>query len=149
MKVKKIIIIICLIIILISPYLLFYIIGINPSMIFERKFGFKLPDSIKIEKHSFYYFDEEILFMKASFDEDDYAKLKGDLQNYFSEKGHEIESDTLIPTFIYACSWWDMNKDEIILGYYKLMSGKYASTKSVYVFITQNDEGQYFLYVVN
>lgn len=115
--------------------------------IFEKKFEFKLPNSIKIEKQSFYYFNEETLYMKASFDEDDYIKLRDNLQIYFNKRGYELKSDEIIPTFIYACSWWDMNKDDIIIGYHALTSGKHSKTNSIYVFITKNEEDQYFLYV--
>jgi hypothetical protein len=104
---------IVIVIVLLVPFVfwLFNAVWYNPSTLFEKKFGFKLPESVIIEKHQYDYtilLGEECFYMKAMFDQSDYVYFQNNLQAYFDKWGRQY-SLNLIPYFTRGCPWWDVD----------------------------------------
>ena len=129
----------------------------NPETAFKRLFRFELPDSAVIENFQREKSGSDCFFkFKIALDENDYVIVKNEFEKNLSETGFREMSDGefIPPGFKNTCEWWDMNEDDIIEKYCKVRSGRKnifgIGEKSVwsYVFFTQNNKGQYFLYIV-
>ena len=139
--------------------LLFFSFYFSPSVIFYRKFGFKLPHTSKILEHEYYLFDEQRFVAKILFDEMDYKKIIEDLLEYCESYG--IIEERLNYSFADIDSayapWWDMKLKDLAYAVSCRTDSRatirgfeiYASTgmPMVHVFITVNDDEEYFLYV--
>jgi hypothetical protein len=122
----------------------------SPRQIFKYKFGFNLPKGSQIANYQLDFFAEARLKMKISFNNDDYDKINESIKGFFDEDSAiNLDNEYLIPEFNVTCPWWDMNESEIIAGYEMFTSGIWTKTRAVYAFITQNADGQYFVYVVH
>ena len=147
-------------ILIMVPFLLLVVVAsiafcswyFNPRAIFQRKFNFKLPNSVEIlnKSYSFYY---DSLEMKVCFDGNDYQKIAIGMKGYATSYGlYEIESeaDKRMPTVRELCSWLNGEEEEFISAYIASTQGRWrAKTREICVLITQNNEGQYFLHVYN
>ena len=127
----------------------------SPQKMFKRKFGFALPETAIIIKHSYNCLDD-ILYLKAEFDANDYPQLADNLEYFFLNGVSEndknrfmINETSIIPAVWVVYPWWDMKSDEIIYGYHKFTLGKRALTRGIYAFVTPSFEGKYFLYIMN
>lgn len=123
----------------------------SPAKIFQRKFGFNLPESAKILNYDYFFFDEGRLYLKVSFGARDFDEIKRDIFSYVEKYTFRdiLYDNTSLPNFINTCTWWDMNEDELELAYSKPKRGKRVMTVWMYLFVVKNVEDQYFLYVVN
>jgi len=133
--------------------ILFYVVYFNPRIAFKRTFGCELPDSAVIVnyEHIEHLFLENVLYFKVSLNESDYDRLKKEFSEILVDAGFmEMTEDDFIPNMEYNCSWWDLNDDEIQLGYYAMQSGKKgAKTVILYVFFAESAEGEYYIYASN
>ena len=69
--------------------------------------------------------------------------------NWNEDHPDALYKTLLIPAFGATCSWWDLDEDEVVLGYTAFREGIRAKTRLVYAFITRDIDGQYHLYVVH
>ena len=123
----------------------------SPSKLFEKRFCFTLPESAMIENHKYDYqiLGEDHFFMKALFDENDYSYLNDSILVYYANSTIS-NPEELISFYTRSCFWWDMKKSEIVESYAASRPAKHIYSKSAlftFAFITQNADGQYFLYV--
>jgi len=125
--------------------LFFFIWLCNPKVACQRKLHFTLPDSAKMEKHSYVFLDNRF-YAKISFDSTDYDKIKRGLNNNFRKLN--MAKDIIITNFSDEATWWDMEGNEIEMAYRAYKSGIQIKSIPLYAFITQNTQGQYFLYLV-
>ena len=151
---KKVFLIGIPIVVFIALVICFSVWYFNPARIFQRKFGFPLPESSKIVNYRFFYFDEEILYMRVSFGAEDYAGLVEKLEGFFQENekaidnGNVIDNRRIIYTYLSTVStWWDVKKNELVLAYSALRFGKKAKTRDVFAYITKDTKEQYWLYI--
>jgi len=119
----------------------------NPLRIFERKFGFELPKSATVENYKYNYFDEQTLFMKASFSESDYIFIETQLQLFF-KSGFINDPMYTFHSSSDASPWWNIDENDMIASYYIPAAGKRVKTKSIIACVT-SEKGQYYLYVAN
>ena len=124
----------------------------DPQKIFEIKFNFELPPSAEIINYT-YKRNSEDLKIKILFDSDDYDYLMENIKHYINNRGTDpIERKTIIPYFENTCSWWDMDKTQIIYAHTFFISRNifmHMTTKSVYIFIVKKFNEQYYLYAVH
>ena len=149
-KYKVFIIIFTLILIIVLIGTVTYLILNNPFNIFQRKFNFKLPSTVKIINKSYSFYDDS-LELKVFFGVDDYQKIVNGMKEYAAKTGMyevEKENDTLMFTIEVYCTWWNKEQEDSILAYHAFEKGKWgAMTRTVCVLITQDSEGQYFLHI--
>jgi hypothetical protein len=113
----------------------------NPKNIFHRKFGFKLPESAKLENYNYTFFSDETLTMKITFCAEDYDIIVKGLNGY-------ITTDERIELMYSNCKWLGVNENESILVVgHAFLKGKRVMTREVFVAVTKNDKEEYFLYV--
>ena len=149
-KHKSVIVIFIIVLIILSIGIIIYSIWSNPLNAFQRKFNFKLPDTVEIinKSYSFYY---DCLELKVGFDIDDYPKIEKGIEDYAVKNGMykpDAEKDKgLYYNFGIFCKLWDKENEEVIIAYIDTEKGVWTKTREIYVLITQNTDGQYFLHV--
>ncbi len=114
----------------------------------DRKFNFKLPSSSKIINYKYYsmggYFDAKILI-----DTQAVESIKKSLVEYFKNE-YIIKNDDEIPNFQNSCDWWDLDKKNIESCYNIMIFGENEfspKTRDVWAFITNEKDGQCYLYI--
>ena len=125
------------------------ILYLRPRQVFRRMFGCSLPESAIILDYNYQFLDDS-LDCKISFNEADYSAIESGVTKYYEKYGLvEVSDEESLPYFNATCSWWDMNRDDVVLAYQAMMSGKRAKTKLSYSFIVRNSDGQYYLYIAS
>ena len=118
----------------------------NPERIFQKTFGFAVFPSSTIEK---YLINREGIILKIRIDECDKEIIESKLIEHY--KPHypisNTDYDFSIPHFENVCSWWDMNRDEIITSYTWEMEGKKVKTRTAYAFFIVTQQKEYYLYI--
>ena len=149
-KHKGFIVIFIIVLLILLVGIIIYSIYVNPLNAFKRKFNFKLPDTVEILNKS-YLFNEDILKLSVCFGIDDYPKIEKGIEDYAVKTGlykPDVEKDKgLYYNFGVFCNLWDKEKEEVIIAYIGTDKGVSTKTREIYILITQNDEGQYFLHV--
>ena len=141
--------------IILSVLLLFSIVFLlcffNPRFITIRKLNLKLPKSAKIINYDFSPFGETHFSMKVMFNADDYETVRDRLESCGLKRFPEGSTGDLLierlPNFRNTTTWWDMEKDEIIMAYFMVKRGKRIVTLNYYAFITKDKYEKYFLYI--
>jgi len=127
------------------------ILSFQPRQVLRRKFGYRLPKSAVILNFDYQLFGEnleEYLDCKISFDEFDYPVMKKQVETYYGKYGsNQISKDDFIPYFENTCPWWDMDKDDIVLAYERVETGRTIKSQFTYSFIVRDSAGEYYLYV--
>ena len=127
------------------------ILSFQPRQVLRRKFGHRLPKSAVILNFDYQLFGEnleEYLDCKISFDESDYPVMKKQVETYYGKYGsNQISKDDFIPYFENTCPWWDMDKDDIVLAYERVETGRTIKSQFTYSFIVRDSAGEYYLYV--
>ena len=121
-----------------------YLYG-SPKRLFERKFGFPLPESANILHSNFSGLPGSSLYMKVSFDAADCETIVSNFRTAFPS-GFDLNTD-LCHNFREDCDWWDFDMDDLLFAYGWFREGMYAKTNEANVYITQNTDDQYFLYI--
>lgn len=150
-KVNKFIIIALMIVIIISLIVVNLLLLSSPTKIIANKLKFKLPYSSRIihfeHNRLSGYFAAKILI-----DEQSLEVIRKDLRRYFNEELN-IKCEDDIPNFENNFTWWDLDKSKILACYNTIISGEkkfiWASPKSrdVWAFITDENDGQHYLYI--
>lgn len=119
--------------------------------IIESKLNLALPPSSKIIDFDYDgwndYFDAKILI-----DKQNVSSVKKALVKCFGQE-FDYKNKKSLPNIENVVSWWDMDKSNIEVCYFKFLSGKKhlfrSSPKSVEVwaFIVKQNDGQYYLYI--
>ena len=146
---KKQVVIISVFVIAVISAIVLSLWVFNPRVIFERKFDFKLPNSVKILNKSYSLFYDS-LELKVCFTDDDYGEIVDGIENYAQENMNKMRIDNEVEMFDFRvfCDWWDREEEEAILAYDASKQGMWgAKTRIVCVLITKNNEGQYFLHI--
>ena len=149
---KNIIIIIIVVIILIITLINIYLIPKeSPAQIIESKFELILPSTSKIVKFDYNSWNGDIA-VKVEFNSNDLESIKSRLQNYFGEE-YDFKN-IAIPFNGYGITWWDMNKNNIIVCYSAFTEGEkhwfIPSPKTIVVWsFIVNEDGKYFLYIAS
>lgn len=113
----------------------------NPEEIFHRKFGFKLPESAKVENYNYTIFGEETLTMKISISAEDYDKIEKNINGY-------LTTDERLKSRLINSGWLGLSEDEsILVAGHAFQKGKRVMTREVLVAVTKTDGGEFFLYV--
>ena len=120
----------------------------NPKVIFKRKFHFELPSSVTIMEKAYSLF-YDALGLKIGFGIDDYPYMFEGMNNYVEKYGlYKVEYDDSLMESFRSCKWWDENEEETISAYWASPQGMWGiKTRHIFVLLTQNNEGQYFLHV--
>jgi hypothetical protein len=114
----------------------------DPYKMFEKRFGFKLPESSEIVNSGCFKL-QKTFTLKVRFKPSDLQYLKYNLvQNFFNE-----EEEILLPNI--QSKWWDINENDILVSYMTIEPLRYKShiSVTVWAFITMRDNGQYYLYI--
>jgi len=144
---KKLLLIIICLAAVISIGIIIGKIYYSPKQVFKRAFNFELPPSSTVENYQYEYslFNENYFKIKIKFDEKDYDTIESGLKEFHTREGiDEIEP---LPNFINTCSWWDMDKENIVSAYLQIMFGKHVKTVRSYAFIVKTQENEYYLYI--
>jgi len=149
-KYKEFIVIFIIVLLILLTGIIIYSTHINPLNAFKRKFNFNLPDTVKIINKS-YSFNEDVLELSVCFGIDDYPKIEKGIKDYAVKTGMyqpDAEKDKgLYYNFGVFCKLWDKEKEEVIIAYLGTEKGVSSKTREIYILITQNTDGQYFLHI--
>jgi hypothetical protein len=113
---------------------------------FEKEYGFALPESTRIDNHK-YYSMEEILCARITFDKEDLGYLETNFLKYYGDESAKIKSDDRIFDYSDTGSWWDLNPKDAIFAYRAVASGEVVKTRFIYTFIVDNLDGTFSMYV--
>jgi hypothetical protein len=124
------------------------LISINrdPNGAFAKIFGFELPDSVKFIAYG-YYQSSDNLAAKILISNNDVDTIRQGLNNYF---GGEMSTKHEEYYWGNGYSWWDLDENNVISRYYTMVDRKVGlaiTSSKVWVFLTKNDDGQYYLYI--
>ncbi len=125
---------------------------LNSQITFKRILGFKLPDSVSIINYSYneYLFSDSYFYFKIGCSENDCNNIENEIVKRSQESGlSKMTQKDSIPRFKNSCSWWDLNEDDILVGYCAVDSGMVVKTKFLYIFFVKDKQGQYFTYIAN
>ena len=118
---------------------------VEAQKIFENLFGFELPDTAEILNYNYYMSHKEHCFNgKISFKEED--------TNYFNNifsKWTDIGTGiNFLSTYSSSYSWWNLSDiNDTIGAYQRFKTGVEIKTVRVCAFVTEDENGQYYLYV--
>ena len=122
----------------------------EPKKVFARILDFELPDASMVLEH-YYDASKERFDAKILIESDMVGELKDRLTASF---GRELPEDYRYSPHRYIDSWWDLDFDNVILRYYKMVNGKKSifgyvggSTSSIWAYLVYSDKGEYYLYV--
>lgn len=139
--------------------------GIDAKEAFNSLFKIELPNSAEVLSYEYYddilYEDrpEKHFAAKISFDEEDLEYVKSQFSDGWFEDYTEEELDEelaglaginarFVKVFSKEYEWWDLaDPNDVLYTYWTYMSGTYVKTIVPRVFISQSQEGQYYLYV--
>jgi hypothetical protein len=118
------------------------IINRDPNRAFTKIFGFKLPDSSEFID---YRLSSDSLVAKILIYDYDIDSLIQNLNDYF---GGEL-GPKLSEYWGYNYPWWNMDKN-IISRYHTMVDRKVGfaiTSRTVWAYLTENGDGQYYLYI--
>jgi len=121
----------------------------NPVDVIESNFNLRIPSTAKIIHFDYGSWNGDIA-LQVQFSSNDLESIKKELDNYFGEP----YEDNVINYNGYGISWWNVDKNNIVVWYQAQVEGKkhlfLPSPKTInyWAFIT-NEDGQYYLYIAN
>ena len=119
----------------------------EPYAMFKLYFGFEIPDSAVIESFDHYepLDSEHSVFYKIAISESDYNLIKDLLLTpesvYYNEKYYAIPNSLLK-----KCKWWDLNRADVLMTFARMTRGRLAITRTFYIYLSQDAQGQYYMY---
>jgi len=122
---------------------------ITPEEIIEEYLGLKLPATASFTNfdypNNYGRFGGKILI-----DEESVSDIETQLSNSnFLNKLESKDFDRL-PNFVYGFPWWDMQREDIIYGYFsvytKHIDENTTTSGERWIFVVQDNEGLYYLY---
>lgn len=149
MKEKKNIFIMLSVIILLVIIIL-YFIKQSPKNVIQNKLGIKLPYTSRVINYTYYKVGEHFK-AKIFVDKQEINALK----KQFSSSMGGISSEKYPESFNFknTCTWWDLDKNYIEVSYTKDVDGEkklfgYSlKTRIIWIFISKDKEGQYYIYI--
>jgi len=122
----------------------------RPEVIIEEYLNLKLPATVSVTKFS--YPDKDGTFSgKILIDEASVNDIETQISNSFSKLDSE-QLDTL-PYFTNIYKWWDMKSEDIIYGYFssytRHIDENTTTSGERWIFVIQDNEGLYYLYIFN
>jgi len=119
----------------------------SPKIAFKRIFHFALPSSAVVEKYTNTTGKDGGLYYKISFNENDYETIV----NGLGASMGQIRKEETPPGIVNICSWWDMNKQDVIVGYKSFFTKRdmfFGITQGeIEAFVVKTEDGKYYLYV--
>ena len=118
----------------------------RPRYVIKNGINLKLPSTAKIEKYSFRF---EWLFLQSHFNAkvsipiEDKQYIIDQLESFRETKW----TDEHKPNFKNACKWWDMDDGKVEDWYFYWFKGKIIKTNTLYVFILEETDGMFYLYI--
>ena len=138
---------VCLLVIFLALY--------SPKKVFERKFGFALPQVATVVNCNYSLLDDR-LRCKIVFKNEDFPEIEKGLREYYEKHRSLSENNAwpVLPNFSNTTSWWDLNEDDVQLSFFAMLGGESISvfasrpmTVYSFAFLTQLDDGQCALYI--
>ena len=120
------------------------------AAVFEKLIGFALPDTAEILDYRYLIeYEEEWFSCKVSFQERDLEYIKNAVFDWdmYGVDTHDMLQNLLL-NLNHNYDWWELSDiNESIFNRARYKKGNAAMTISIYVFITEGENGEYYLYV--
>lgn len=123
----------------------------NPFNIIEETINIKMPASAKVEQYT-YYDDGGYYDIKIRLAEDYMSDLQDQLNHIFHQSIPKQDYEN--PNYFKGtCSWWDLDYKNVVIAYNGFCDSVkkwYKATPDsheVWVFISKQDDGNYYLYI--
>ncbi len=152
-KKKYFAIAICILVLLIGIVISVYFVQHSRQQyVIESNLKIKLPSTSKIVNYTHYndggYFDAKISVENQSVND-----LKEQLNVFFHGKTASAQELDNMLSFENTCSWWDLKKENIEVGYHTFVGSEKKlfisspKTHEVWAFISKDKEDKYYLYI--
>ncbi|OPX44080.1 hypothetical protein CLHUN_21050 [Ruminiclostridium hungatei] len=147
---KYIFIVISIIVLLCVVLVIYFTLQSRPRNVIEDKLKIRLPSTSSTVN---YHYNNDGGYFKAKIliEEKTLIDLKSQLDVRFFGQTMSKSDIAQIPNFKGTCQWWDLNIEDIDVGYMnfidekKLFGGIYPH--QVWAFITKEKDGRYYLYI--
>ena len=120
------------------------------AAVFEKLIGFALPDTAEILDYRYLImYEDEHFSCKASFQERDLEYIKNAVRDWTMYGADTPDMlQVILSNLNYDYDWWELSDiNESIFNRAKVKKGNAAMTISIYLFITEGENGAYYLYV--
>ena len=124
----------------------------KPANVIKREINLTLPPTAEILHINYNrLFSDGHITAKVRISKEDIYSVRKELINIFKQECH-LEDDRSLPN-LENISWWDLKKDNIICYYFDLIEGRkvlflpHPKTQEMWVFVVNQDDGFYYLYI--
>ena len=121
----------------------------------KNHFSISWPDSTKILDYAYFPIvtgvEQSYLYLKMSFDIDDYGKILTELESFKREGNYKLSSN------LKDVNWWGLEGEKVISEYSTQISGDVIESdgetevvirsRLISLYLVENEKGEYFIYM--
>lgn len=149
-QVKRCVIILLVVIIIIATIITVFFLKLSsPQNIIENKLGFRLPANSKVLNYT--HNEGGYFKAKISVDKQNINNFKKLLNNSLGGIAKKMYPERI--NFKNSCAWWELEEQDVAVSYNTFISGEkkwfgYSpKAHEVWVFVTKESNGKYYLYI--